>query len=148
MRIKFLACLAAFWALTVANAEDLPKIEVFKSPTCGCCTKWAKHLEDAGFDVTTRDETDMNSIKKELNVPASKASCHTAVVDGYVIEGHVPAKDIIELLKQRPQVRGLTVPGMPLGSPGMEAPRSQPYVVYTFDDDGNTEPFAEHNTEQ
>ena len=86
----------------------------------------------------------MSKIKKELGIPLDKASCHTAVVGDYLIEGHVPAEDVIKLLETRPPVAGLTVPGMPLGSPGMEAPQGQAYVVYSFDADGNAEAFAEH----
>ena len=129
---------------TASCADELPDVLVYKSPTCTCCTKWAAHLEEHGFSVATKDESNMSKIKKELGVPLDKSSCHTAVVDGYIIEGHVPAEDVLELLKTRPPVAGLTVPGMPLGSPGMEAPQSQKYVVYSFDTEGNTEAFAEH----
>jgi len=129
---------------TFAGDDKLPEVKVYKSPTCSCCAKWATHLEEHGFSVATQNENDMNAVKKRLGIPASKSSCHTAVIGDYVIEGHVPAEDIIKLLDQKLPVEGLTVPGMPLGSPGMEAPQSQSYVVYTFDKDGNTEAFAEH----
>jgi hypothetical protein len=138
--------LAVLLLLKVSSgfADELPDVVVYKSPSCTCCTKWAAHLEENGFSVSTINEGNMSKIKKELGIPLAKASCHTAVVGDYLIEGHVPAEDVIELLKTRPNVAGLTVPGMPLGSPGMEAPQSQPYVVYTFDAEGNTEVFAEH----
>ncbi len=145
MRKSVIGLMAGIWMFSSAFAADLPKVDVYKSPSCTCCAKWAAHLEEHGFSVATHNEGNMNAIKKKFGVPATKASCHTAVVGDYIIEGHVPAEDILELLKQKAPVAGLTVPGMPLGSPGMEAPRGQPYVVYTFDKDGNTEPFAEHN---
>jgi len=129
---------------TASYADELPDVVVYKSPGCTCCVKWSAHLEENGFSVTTNDEDNMSKIKKELGVPLDKASCHTAVVGDYIVEGHVPAEDILELLKTQPAVAGLTVPGMPLGSPGMEAPQSQPYVVYSFDVGENTEAFAEH----
>jgi hypothetical protein len=129
---------------TAVYSADFPEVLVYKSPTCTCCAKWATHLEENGFKVTTRNESNMNKIKKELGVPLNRASCHTAVVGDYIIEGHVPAEDVIRLLETKPDVEGLTVPGMPLGSPGMEAPQSQRYVVYSFDENGEFEAFAEH----
>ncbi len=142
--IRNILALGLVLSFTAAIADDLPEVLVYKSPTCTCCAKWATHLEENGFDVTTSDESNMNKIKKQLGVPLNKASCHTAVVGDYVIEGHVPAEDVIKLIESGADVKGLTVPGMPLGSPGMEAPQPQRYVVYTFDEEGNTEPFAEH----
>ncbi len=114
------------------------EIVVYKSPTCGCCKKWVSHLERYGFSVEARDRRDVNPIKAELGVPPSLHSCHTATVDGYIIEGHVPADDILRLLKERPQVKGLAVPGMPVGAPGMEGARKDPYDVLTFEEDGKT----------
>lgn len=121
-------------------------VQVFKTPTCGCCKGWVEHLEAAGFDVEVKDLPDLASIKSENGVPAELVSCHTALVAGYVIEGHVPASDIERLLAERPAVKGLAVPDMPLGSPGMEQPdpsRHQPYDVMSFGE-GGIQVFASH----
>ena len=113
-----------------------PTVTVYKSPTCGCCKKWVSHLEANGFQVKAVDLTDMNVVKERYGVQPRFASCHTAVVNGYIIEGHVPADLIRKLLKEKPKVVGLTVPGMPMGAPGMEGPRKQAYNVLTFDKSG------------
>ena len=128
---------------TSALAED-PKIMVYKSPTCGCCTKWVSHLEENGFEVETTDLNDLRLIKSMSGIKPEQASCHTAKVGDYVIEGHVPAADIKRLLTERPDARGLTVPGMPKGSPGMEAPQPSHYQVLLLGKDGSTELFAQH----
>ncbi len=128
---------------TGALAED-PKIMVYKSPTCGCCTKWVSHLEENGFEVETTDLKDLRLIKSMSGIKPEQASCHTAKVGDYVIEGHVPAADIKRLLTERPDARGLTVPGMPKGSPGMEVPRPSHYQVLLLGKDGSTELFAQH----
>ncbi len=130
-------------ASTWARAEE-PKITVYKTPTCGCCGKWVSHLEENGFAVDTVDVSDLRRVKSMSGVTPELASCHTALVDGYVVEGHVPAGDIKRLLAERPDVKGLTVPGMPLGSPGMEAPQAQHYQVLAIDRNGSTRVFAEH----
>lgn len=103
-------------------ASPAPRIDVAKTPTCGCCTAWIEHLEENGFEVAAYDVSpeQLNDIKAGLDIDPSLTSCHTATVDGYFIEGHVPSSDIKALLSERPEGRGLTVPGMPLGSPGME----------------------------
>jgi hypothetical protein len=120
-------------------------VEVYKSPTCGCCALWVKHLEANGFRTKVSDVEDMAAVKTKLGVPARTQSCHTAVVDGYVLEGHVPAAEVSRMLKERPKVTGLAVPGMPLGSPGMEAGSTkQPYNVLTFDKQGQTGVFASY----
>lgn len=119
-------------------------VSVFKTPTCGCCKKWVDHLRSQGFQVETHDQPSLAALKKEQGIPHGKEACHTALVDGYVIEGHVPAKEIARLLEERPPIRGLVVPGMPLGSPGMEADRSEPYSVLAFDDGGNISTFARY----
>lgn len=129
---------------TSALAKDDPKIMVYKSPTCGCCTKWVSHLQENGFEVETTDLNDLRMIKSMSGIKPEQASCHTAKVDGYVIEGHVPADDIKRLLAERPDARGLTVPGMPLGSPGMETPQPDHYQVLLLGNDGNTAVFAAH----
>ena len=140
-----IAALAFFWlaaAAPVAAAGD--SVTVYKSPTCGCCKLWVDHLRDAGFDVEVRDKGDVTPHKQRLGVPPRLASCHTAVVDGYVIEGHVPAEDVRRLLATRPDVVGLAVPGMPMGSPGMEFGAPEPYDVIAFGRDGSTRVFASH----
>jgi len=114
----------------IAVAEE---VMVYKSPTCGCCTKWVKHLEDKGFDVKTQDMSDVRPIKSKYGVQGKFQSCHTAKIGKYFIEGHVPAKDIKRLLKENPDIKGLSVPGMPMGSPGMEGHRSDKYNVLAID---------------
>ncbi|QSP95430.1 DUF411 domain-containing protein [Marinobacter salinisoli] len=125
--------------------ETTHNIHVYKSPTCGCCTDWVKHLEANGFEVQVTNTNDLNPIKIDAGLTRSLASCHTAFVGDYVIEGHVPAHDIHRLLKQAPQARGLTVPGMPVGSPGMEmGDRKDPYQVLLFNEQGQTKVFADY----
>lgn len=109
-----------------------PEITVYKSPTCRCCTGWVEHLRKHGFRVTVKDTDDMDAIKTDLGVPKNLTSCHTAIVGKYVIEGHVPAKDIQRLLAKKPKIAGLAVPGMPAGSPGMEVGRTDKYDVLAF----------------
>ncbi|MEN5271236.1 DUF411 domain-containing protein [Stenotrophomonas lactitubi] len=125
---------------------ELPLAIVHKTASCGCCGVWADHLKAAGFPVEIRDTDDMHPVKQRLGVPAGKASCHTAEIGGYVVEGHIPASDIKRLLKERPTARGLVLPGMPAGSPGMEMPDGyvQPYTVELVLADGSTQPFAQH----
>ncbi len=133
----------AFASLSTKDAGAL-EVTVYKNPTCGCCSKWIAHLEANGFQVNAHDLADLTQVKLEHGIRRELTSCHTALVDGYVIEGHVPAEDIQRLLQERPDVVGLAVPGMPMGSPGMEGPTSEPYNVLTFDRDGNTTVFAKH----
>ena len=121
-------------------------IVVYKSPTCGCCEKWIDHLVASGFEVEVHDETDMNAIKAKNGVRPAYASCHTALIDGYVIEGHVPAEQIVRLLAEKPAVLGLSAPGMPMGSPGMESSdpsQHQDYDVVSFDGAGRTDVYAQ-----
>ena len=116
------------------HAEALPLVSVTKDPSCGCCDGWAAHIEAAGFPVRVVESADMGNLKQRLDVPAELASCHTAEVGGYVVEGHVPAAAIRRLLAERPEAKGLAVPGMPAGSPGMDflgvAP--EPYEAFLF----------------
>jgi hypothetical protein len=114
-----------------------PTIQVYKTASCGCCNGWIEHLEAAGYQVEASDRTDMASVKNQLGVARELGSCHTGVVEGYVIEGHVPADVIARLLTERPAIAGLAVPGMPEGSPGMEGPNPQPYEILAFDAAGN-----------
>lgn len=126
------ALLAGWWALP-GESQAMPRVTVYKSATCGCCTRWIEHLEQNGFTVQAHNVDDLPAIKQQHGVSAELASCHTAVVDGYVIEGHVPASDIERLLAERPALKGLAVPGMPVGSPGMEqGPYKDRYTVVGF----------------
>ncbi|WP_233575102.1 DUF411 domain-containing protein [Stagnimonas aquatica] len=131
--------------VVAAAAPDT--VVVYKSPTCGCCLKWVEHLQQAGFTVETHDEPQMSLVKTRLGVPEALGSCHTATVNGYVIEGHVPAEDIRQLLAKRPKAKGLAVPGMPIGSPGMEmGDRVDPYQTLLFDGQGRSSVFSRHGT--
>ena len=126
------------------NNANATEITVYKSPNCGCCSKWVDHLRGAGFKVTTNDRMEMNSIKLSSGVKSELRSCHTALVGGYVIEGHVPANDIKRLLQEHPDVTGLAVPGMPMGSPGMEGHYKDNYDVLTFKRNGETSVFTRY----
>lgn len=117
---------------------------VYKSPTCGCCTAWVDHMKANGFTVEVHDTADVTPIKQEVGMSQQLHSCHTAFIGGYALEGHVPAADVQRLLRERPAVAGLAVPGMPMGSPGMEGPVRQRYDVLTFDRGGRTTVFASH----
>jgi len=130
---------------TIAPAMGT-EIVMYKSPSCECCTGWAEHLRQAGFAVIESKQEDMDAIKVKYGVTEKLASCHTAIVDGYVIEGHVPAADVVRLLKERPEVAGLTAPGMPMQSPGMQADGLQPknYNVLTFDRNGKSDVFTRY----
>ncbi len=126
------------------SASNLPQVLVHKSPTCGCCKLWVDHLRKEGFAVDVKDVDNMSSIKERVGIPYGMGSCHTAEVDGYFVEGHVPAEQIKRLLSERPKAKGLTVPAMPLGSPGMEVSSGevQPYDVLLVAEDGSTSVFA------
>lgn len=131
--------------LMLGSAKASSSIEVYKSPTCGCCEKWVEHLKENGFTVTVHNDPQIMPIKKKQGVPEGLQSCHTAIVDGYTIEGHVPATDIKRLLTEKPKAKGLAVGGMPLGSPGMEMDdRKEPYNVILFDEAGKQTIFASH----
>jgi len=118
------------------------QVTVYKTPTCGCCQAWVDHLRENGFSVVERDSADLAPVKAAHGVPGALESCHTAVVDGYVIEGHVPADLIAKLLAERPEIAGLAVPGMPAGSPGMEGSYKEAYDVLAFQKDGRTTVYA------
>ncbi len=136
----------AFLLLTDAfvKREAVASVTVYKSATCGCCAKWVDHMEDNGFDVEVLNRSDVTPYKQEFGVPPRLYSCHTAVVNDYVIEGHVPADDIKRLLTEKPRVKGLAVPGMPQGSPGMETGRVDHYRVMTFDANQDTRTFSRY----
>lgn len=130
-----------------ADAERVNSelIKVYRDPDCSCCHRWIEHLRRNGYQVEDHKTGRLNLIKQELNIPSRLASCHTATVDGYIIEGHVPASDIRRLLNERPNIHGLSVPGMPIGSPGMEmGDRSDAYSVIGFDADQQTSVFQHY----
>lgn len=134
-------------AASPAAAVPVSEVVVYKSPTCGCCANWVEHMREAGFEVETRDVEDarqLSALKAERGVPPQHQSCHTAVVDGYVVEGHVPADVVRRMLEERPEIAGLAVPGMPLGSPGMEVPSGerQAYDVIAFTGSGKSSVYA------
>lgn len=127
------------------DTDELPAVVMYKDPTCGCCEKWADHMRAHGFSVKSVPSEDMLSIKTLRNVPPQGSSCHTADIGDLVVEGHVPARDILKLLSgHRDDVRLLTVPAMPLGSPGMEHPRPQAFRTYAVTDSDEVEIYAEH----
>jgi hypothetical protein len=115
-----------------ASADALPVVTVHRDPSCGCCGAWVEHLQHAGFSATVVATSELGAIKQRLGVPADLGSCHTAEVEGYVVEGHVPAGAIRRLLAERPQAAGLAVPGMPTGSPGMEGGAPETFEVVLF----------------
>ena len=124
-------------------------VEVYKTPTCGCCHLWVQHLEKNGFKTRVTDMESLGEVKKKHGVPARVTSCHTAVVNGYVLEGHVPAADVKRLLSEKPAVAGLGVPGMPIGSPGMEYGTTvQRYDVLSFDKTGQTKVFSSYGPKE
>ena len=136
---------------TATDAETTlptPKAEitVYKSPSCGCCKAWATYLEEEGFMVTAIDHDDVDAIKAKFGLPDPKLkSCHTAVVEGYLVEGHVPANDIERLLRERPtDIKGLSAPGMPLNSPGMASRTPKDYDVLSFTDSGETAVYSQY----
>ena len=143
MRI-LVALLAYGFAIGSALADGLPEVEVWKDPNCGCCVKWIDHLQQNGFEVKAHNVARVDSVRAKLGMPHRYGSCHTAKVAGYVIEGHVPAADIKHLIEQRPMARGLAVPGMPVGSPGMEGPYSEPYQTLLIGLGDKARVFAEH----
>jgi hypothetical protein len=147
MIIPLLLSLMIFAAAPARAADTAPSIEVWKSATCQCCGAWVKHLEANGFTVKVNaaEPSTLASLKRQAGVGDKLASCHTAMIDGYVIEGHVPATDIKRLVAERPEAIGLAVPGMPVGSPGMEqGAEFEPYDVLLVKKDGTTEAFASH----
>ena len=121
------------WRITVA--DDMPKIQVFKSAACGCCKMWVDHLVASGFDVEAEDVANLDSVKQMASVPNHLMACHTGIVEGYTIEGHIPATAIKKLLAERPAIQGLAGPGMPAGSPGMPSSAPERYDVVAFGDD-------------
>ncbi|MEW5881382.1 MAG: DUF411 domain-containing protein [Pseudomonadota bacterium] len=149
-RAALLALAAVPLVPAIARAQRaLPEVEVYKSPTCGCCKDWIKHLQAAGFSVKANDVPDSRFMRARFGMPAKFASCHTALVGGYVVEGHVPAREIKRLLAERPNALGVAVPGMPVGAPGMDSPEYRgvvdPYDVLLVQPDGRATVFASYD---
>lgn len=141
-----LAAAAAALALPVVAKEALPRVEVFKNPSCGCCGAWVENMLAAGFSVSVTEVDDTSVARRRYGLPDRLGSCHTAVVGGYVVEGHVPASDVKKLLAMKPVAIGLAVPGMPIGSPGMEVgSRKDPYQVLLVAKDGRERVFSTYN---
>lgn len=135
---------------SLVQAATKPTVEVWKSPTCGCCKDWVSHMQSSGFSVTVHevDDATKSALRQRLGLADKFGSCHTATVDGYVVEGHVPASDVKRLLKERPSAVGLAAPGMPIGSPGMDGPvyggRKDAYAVLLVQKDGSSRVFQAH----
>ncbi|MFD0986460.1 DUF411 domain-containing protein [Methyloligella solikamskensis] len=149
LRALLLTALLGFALALPAKADEetaQQTLELWKSPSCNCCEKWADHMKAEGFDVAPHAVATgtLAKIKHQAGIPSKLASCHTGKIGGYVIEGHVPASDVARLLKEKPDAIGLVVPGMPIGSPGMEGPNPESYEVLLIKRDGSTEVFARH----
>jgi hypothetical protein len=134
--------IAGVFAATRPALSQAPEMVVYKRPECGCCGDWIEHVKAVGFRVTVRNRSDLIAIKDRYGITPALMSCHTAVVGGYAVEGHVPADLIQRLLRERPAVVGIAVPGMPAGSPGMEGLVRESYKILTFDRDGGTRVYA------
>lgn len=147
----FVVCLIAgiiilLAAVTSAEAASGDLITVYRNPSCSCCGGWMDYLTTQGFQPRNVLTSDMNALKQQYGVPNDLASCHTAVINGYVIEGHIPADDIKRLLAEQPTVAGIAVPQMPIGTPGMESGDvREPFTVFSFDEQGNTEAFNQYS---
>lgn len=141
---RLMSALVLFSATHVMAAE-LPTVEVYKTLSCGCCTLWVEHMQQSGFKVNVHNVRDVTPMRANAGVPDAMGSCHTALVGGYAIEGHVPAADVKRLLRERPKATGIAVPGMVQGSPGMEqGGRKDPYSVILFNKGGRSFVFAQH----
>lgn len=144
-QIALFTVLIMLCTLLWAAEDRKPELTVYKTPWCGCCTKWVDHMNENGFSVTAVEVEDIEVYKQQYGIPTNLSSCHTALVGGYVIEGHVPAADVLRLLQDRPDIHGLTVPGMPVGSPGMEmGTRVQPYDVLAIKHDGSVYTYNQY----
>ena len=145
-RIAIIVIAFASLAGAQSRTTSIPMMDVYKTPTCGCCSKWVDHMRAAKFQarVTDMKQAELDKIKAKHGIPVRFHSCHTALVGGYIVEGHIPAAEVKRLLKEKPAVAGIAVPGMPIGSPGMEVPgsRPRPYDVLAFDKQGRAQVFA------
>jgi hypothetical protein len=143
-RRRFIAALALAVVARAAPAQEKRVVQVWRSPSCGCCGAWVKPLQENGFSTQVHLVDDTSAMRRSLGIPERFGSCHTAKVGGYAIEGHVPAGDIRRLLAERPNARGLAAPGMPAGSPGMDVPNSPPYEILLIGNDERSTVFARH----
>ncbi len=144
-RRSLLAGLAVSALAGNASAQSTKRMTAYKSPWCGCCGGWIAHMREAGWTVEVVEREDLAPIRARHGIPDRLASCHTAVVGAYAIEGHVPASDVDRLLRERPAAKALSAPGMPAGSPGMEAAGREPYTTVLILNDGSTRVFGRHN---
>lgn len=142
MRTTALALAFVLVAVLAPSAQRATPITVYKTPTCGCCGKWVDHMRANGFAPTVTDLPNLTAIKQSTGVPGNLQSCHTSVIEGYAVEGHVPADVVRQLLKEKPKVAGIAVPGMPMGSPGMEGAYKDKYNVVAFGKDGSQKVYA------
>jgi len=141
-KLKTLFLALSFFTSGVIAAD----FTIYKSPYCGCCTAWAEQIEEAGFNVTIVEQANNNQLRKEHSISSELTSCHTGIVEGYAIEGHVPVEDIKRLLREKPAVAGLAVPGMPASSPGMDVPgNTDPYQVIVFRKDGKKAVYNQYH---
>jgi hypothetical protein len=145
--------LYTFGALALAGGASLyfqpgsamaGEIVVFKDPSCQCCGRWARHMRENGFSVVVNNVEDMDPIKARAAIPEDLESCHTAFINGFVVEGHVPARDVKRMIEERPAIKGIAVPGMPQSAPGMDNPDYEPFAVYAFNDQGQISTFASY----
>jgi hypothetical protein len=146
-RIAIFALAVAFLTSSAfAQTRKLPPVEVYKNPSCGCCGKWVEHMQKAGFTVTVHEVPNLPTHRERLGIPAAHASCHSAKVGSYALEGHVPADDVKRLLREKPRAIGLAVPGMPAGSPGMEVPPglAKSYATLLLRHDAPAEVYVQH----
>ena len=145
MRIQTIARIVSAGLLVLPLlSQTAPQVTVYKTRTCGCCSLWVDHLKGNGFNVTVQEVDSTAEYERRYGVPRQLQSCHTAVVNGYAIEGHVPAREIHRLLKEKPNAKGLAVPGMPMGSPGMEGSRKDSYSVMLFDAQGRSSVYQSY----
>lgn len=144
------AAMSACVSVHAAAAATLPPVTVHKTESCGCCRQWVEHLQKAGFSVKVLNSDNLAPVKQRLGVPAAMGSCHTAEVGGYFVEGHVPVQDMQRLLAEKPRAKGLAVPGMPVGSPGMEVSSGEvaAYEVLLVGMDGAAQVYARHGGKQ
>jgi len=143
LHLRSLAVIALLGSASVW-AQSVTPVEVYKSPTCGCCGKWIEHMQKNGFKVEVHEVEDIPASRKKLGMPDKLGSCHTSKIGNYVVEGHVPAQDIKRLLKEKPKALGLAIPSMPPGVPGMDIPNSPPYETLLVQADGTTSVYAKH----
>lgn len=135
--------LLSIFTHSVLVIADQAVAEVYKSADCSCCQNWVSYMEDKGFTITTHNTEDITQIKSKYNIPEKLISCHTAIINSYVVEGHVPIEAIEKLLHEKPNIAGIAVPGMPEGSPGMGKTNLSDYKIYSFNHNGNIEVFLE-----